>query len=430
MKTLLTDVPEDLTGPLFPEADVEQAGEPAARATQAMEAATGRDGWETGETESEDGFHRVSVRNGEVDTDVSTDVYLRGEEGELSVAAIGEDITSVEAPGFPEGLVRPAFAPSPETARFGSVEPVYDGSGMEPDERGVGEAVSEVRDYPGVAGFYALDLGSGSGYGVRPDEEFFSASTIKVAVMAAVYKRIEEGRLEYSDSFTTEEEDWAAGAGGLQWETPGVETTVEDALWLMMTRSDNVATNALTRLVGGPEYVEKVARDLGARDTHLFWKVTSERGAVPGLDNRTTPRDMATMLRSIYEGDETSDYGRGEMIGLMEQNNLEFWMEAGVPEGTRVANKGGWLDATYNDVGIVEYEDKPYVLATFTKYGQGMDEGGKALAGISEAVWLAQTGKTKDEYERESREAEEQPDEEQPEEVKDAPESPTRPSGG
>jgi beta-lactamase class A len=160
--------------------------------------------------------------------------------------------------------------------------------------------------------------------------------------MAAVYRKIESGDLKYSDTFKTTEDDWAAGAGWLRWDTPGATTTVEDALWLMMTQSDNVATNALVRLVGGPEYVNEVAQDLGAKDTVLHWKLSSERAAVPSLDNRTTPRDMAKMLASIKRGDATGEFGTKEMIGLLEQNQLEYWMEAGVPPGIPVANKGRW----------------------------------------------------------------------------------------
>ncbi len=259
-----------------------------------------------------------------------------------------------------------------------------------------------MREHPGIAGFYVRDLESGAGYGVRPDHVFFSASTIKVPVMIAVYRRIDEGRLDYSDRIVTTEEDWAAGAGWLRWETPGAKSTVEDALWLMITQSDNVATNALVRLVGGPDYVNRVARSLGARDTVLYWKLSSERAAVPTLDNRTTPRDMALLLARIRSGEAASRHSCREMLGLLEQNDLEWWIEGGVPPGVKVANKGGWLDATYNDAGIVEYEERPYVLAVFTEYGPDLNEGGRYLQRISRAVWLAQSGKTAGEQRRES----------------------------
>lgn len=400
VKTLLTDIPQDLKAPMFPPDDPpEPADEPESRAVQFMSLAAEDDEWKAGPSKSEGGFHSVEVSSSGTES-LATTVYLREEDGRLKVAAVGRGLSSAEAPGFPEGMVERAPEVPAEEFETSPASVVRDG---EPVEGGSGEgldlALSDIEGYSGVAGFYAYDLKSGSGYGVRADEEFFSASTIKVAVMASVYRRIEEGRLSYSDRITTTEEDWAAGAGWLRWDTPGAASTVEDSLWLMMTQSDNVATNALIRTVGGPRYVNEVAADLGAGDTNLFWKLSSERGAVPALDNRTTPRDMATMLKNIYEGEGVDDISKDEMVGLMEQNSLEYWMEAGVPAGVPVANKGGWLDSTYNDVGIVEYEDRPYVLVTFTKYGGDMRKGGEFLADISRDVWLAQTGTTKKEYE-------------------------------
>ena len=83
------------------------------------------------------------------------------------------------------------------------------------------------------------------------------------------------------------------------------------------------------------------------------------------------------------------------MIGFLEQNNLEFWMEAGVPPDVKVANKGGWIDRTYNDVGIVEYDKRPYVLATFSKYGPpSLQTGGNMIALVSKGVWQARIGET------------------------------------
>jgi beta-lactamase class A len=168
---------------------------------------------------------------------------------------------------------------------------------------------------------------------------------------------------------------------------------VEDYLYLTMTQSDNVATNALLRLVGGPEYVNEVARSLGALDTVLYQKVTSERAAVPGLDNRTTPRDMATILAKVYAGEAVSPESSQKMVEIMYQNDLQSSLKDGLPEDTSAANKGGWLYKVYDEAAIVWHDDNPYVVAIFSKHGSEDVEVGKALLkGISESVWEAQGG--------------------------------------
>jgi beta-lactamase class A len=410
---LLTAIPDDLVNPLFPpDNPPEPAESPKWRAVQTVKAATGREsGWEASEPESSNGFHRVEVSDAE-DPARITSVYLRGEGADLEVVGMGSDLTTAELPGFPEDLAERGILALAPAASFAKPDLVRDGEATALDGSGMEEAREAVERYPGTAGFYAIDLESGAGYGVRPDEQFFSASTIKVAVMVAVYRRIDEGKLAYADTFETQASDWAAGAGWLRWDTPGARSTVEDALWLMMTQSDNVATNALTRLVGGPEYVNEVARSLGAEDTELYWRLSSERAAVPALDNRTTPRDMATMLRKIASGGAASDFACREMIGLLEQNQLEYWMEAGVPDGIPVANKAGWLDSTFNDAGIVEYEDRPYILAIFSKYGpEEAEDGAPILQDVSGAVWKAQTGTTVEAFEKQQKEEQKEAEE-------------------
>ena len=90
----------------------------------------------------------------------------------------------------------------------------------------------------------------GFGYGVRPDE-FFTASIIKVPVMVAVYRKVDEGELSFSQMIEIKRRIGRPGPGGCSGSGRGRQT-VGDLLLLMMTQSDNVATNALVRTVGGP----------------------------------------------------------------------------------------------------------------------------------------------------------------------------------
>ena len=279
---------------------------------------------------------------------------------------------------------------------FSDPEPVLDNvPGGERDriKTGLEDVEKEIEDYGGVAGVYVRDLEGGYGYGVRPDEQFFSASVIKVPILVAVFRRIDEGELSLSDTFPTKESDWAAGAGWMQWEDPGQSYSVYDYAYLMMTQSDNVATNALLRKVGGIEYVNEVARSLGAEDTALVQKVTSERGTVPAIDNRTTTHDMAIMLDKIAGGKAASPDSCQTMVSIMIDNYLESWLVDGIPADANVdiANKGGWLYKVYDEVGIVFHEDRPYAVAILSKYGPGDPlEAKPTIRKISENVWDTQ----------------------------------------
>jgi beta-lactamase class A len=286
--------------------------------------------------------------------------------------------------------------PDAGTAEFSSTEAVMNDvpeSESERVQKVLDEARQEIEDYNGVAGLYVWDLEEDSGYGIRPDEQFFAASTIKIPIMVAVYRKVDEGELEFSQHIEIKEEDWAAGAGWLQWEKAGTRQTVGDLLILMMTQSDNVAANALVRTVGGADHVNEVARSMGAEDTLLYQKVSSERGVVPALDNRSTPRDMATMMKQIAEGEAASQKSCGYMIDLMHENGLDWWLDEGLPPGVDAANKAGWLYRVYDEVGIVENDDRRYAIAILSKHGEAeVQQGQDLIKNLSSAVWESQKG--------------------------------------
>jgi beta-lactamase class A len=286
--------------------------------------------------------------------------------------------------------------PDAGPAQFSPTQPVMDGvpdSDRQRVQKVLEEAQKEIEDYPGVAGLYVWDLDKDFGYGIRPDEQFFTASIIKVPIMVAVYRKVDAGELDFSQEIEIKEEDWAAGAGWLQWEKAGTKQTVGDLLLLMMTQSDNVAANALVRTVGGADHVNEVARSMGAEDTLLYQKVSSERGAVPALDNRSTPRDMATMMRQIAEGKAASEKSCKYMIELMHQDELDWWLDAGLPDDVDAANKAGWLYRVYDEVGLVDGEDRRYVIAIMSKHGEAdVDQGQGLIENLSGDVWESETG--------------------------------------
>src|SRR5215217_6030173 len=326
-----------------------------------------------------------SVRADEPDYAKNDVVPLSGVPEDLIQYLYSENVFAAKVPEPTVEKVDLGSLPEVDGATFPPAEPVMDG--VPDSERG------QIEDYHGVAGLYVWGLERDYGYGIRPDEEFFTASIIKVPIMVAVYRKVDEGDLNFSQEIEIKEEDWAAGAGWLQWKKAGTKQTVGDLLLLMMTQSDNVAANALVRTVGGADHVNDVARSMGAEDTLLYQKVSSERGVVPALDNRSTPRDMATMMRQIAEGKAASEKSCGYMIDLMHEDKLDWWLDAGLPPGVDAANKAGWLYRVYDEVGIVENDDRRYVIAILSKHGTAdVYQGQDLIKNLSSAVWKSQEG--------------------------------------
>ena len=333
-----------------------------------------------------------SIRADEPDYPDNDVVPLAGVPKDLLDYVYEENLFAAEVPE--PKVERVDGLPDVGPAEMPPLEPVLDDvpeGEREKIEEVAGRLRERVEGHDGVAGVYVRDLEGGYGYGVRADETFFSASIIKVPVMVAVYRKVERGELSFSQKVELKEEDWAAGAGWLQWEEAGTEQTVGDLLLLMMTQSDNVATNALVRMVGGSDHVNDVARSLGAEDTLLYQKVSSERGVVPSIDNRTTPRDMATMMEKIADDEAASEKSCGYMRELMLTNELDWWLDAGLPENVYAANKAGWLYQVYGDAGIVEHEGRRYTVAILSKHGSAtVDEGALLIEDLSRIAWEAQ----------------------------------------
>ena len=337
-----------------------------------------------------------SVRADEPNYAKNDVVPLSGVPKDLIEYLYAENVFAAEGPEPKDEKLDLDDLPDAGPAEFSSTDTVMDGvpeSDRERVQKVLEGARQEIEDYNGVAGLYVWDLEGDSGYGIRPDEPFFAASTIKIPIMVAVYRKVDEGELEFSQEVEIQEEDWAAGAGWLQWEKAGTKQTVGDLLLLMMTQSDNVAANALVRTVGGADHVNEVARSMGAEDTVLYQKVSSERGVVPALDNRSTPRDMATMMRQIAEGKAASEKSCGYMIDLMHEDKLDWWLDAGLPPGVDAANKAGWLYRVYDEAGIVENDDRRYVIAILSKHGAAdVYQGQDLIKNLSSAVWEFQEG--------------------------------------
>ena len=334
---------------------------------------------------------------------ILADEKQRPENERAVLGGVPEDLIAAIYPENPSAgplpnkePVEPESLPPIGPAQFPPPEPVVDGvpGKKQPSvEEGLAEVRQEVEGYGGVAGMHVWDLKGDYGYGIRPDESFFGASVLKIPVMVAVYRRIESGEISPSTSVRITPADWAAGAGTLQYEYAGTPHTVGEYLWRMMLRSDNVATNVLTRVAGGREKVNEVARSMGAEDTLLYQKLSSERAVVPSLGNRTTPRDMTAMLESIYDGRAAGPESCQKMVALMRQNTVEQWLTDGIPENVEVAHKAGWLYKVYDEVAIVYHEDRPYAVAILAKYGpKEVDKGEDLVKKVSGHVWETQSG--------------------------------------
>ncbi len=113
----------------------------------------------------------------------------------------------------------------------------------------------------GTAGVAARNLASGAGVQLNADEAFPLASVFKIPVMVEVMRQADAGALRLDERLTLRESDKSPGSTLIHCQE-GLAPTVRDLLYLMITLSDNTATDMLWRRVG-VESVNRTMRDLG-----------------------------------------------------------------------------------------------------------------------------------------------------------------------
>lgn len=229
----------------------------------------------------------------------------------------------------------------------------------------------------GKVSLYAKDLRTGRTVSINPDTPVNTASVIKVAIMLEAMYQIKERRLSFDDMLTLRKADQVSGSGVLfLFHTPA-EINFETAIVLMITQSDNTATNLVLAHVGR-ERVNARLRSLGFPLTTSIRPIGhSELGdQSPELKpfgiGRTTAREMAGILEAIDRCDLGEKTLCARMIDIMEH---QFWRNA-IPHfledadttevASHIANKTGSLNRVRNDVGIVYTKDGPIVISAFT----------------------------------------------------------------
>jgi beta-lactamase class A len=227
---------------------------------------------------------------------------------------------------------------------------------------------ARIADFQGTVSLYAKNLDSGVTIGIRETEPVRTASTIKLAIMAATFDLVARGQAKWTEPLTITTAEKVAGSGVIASElSDGVQLPLRDLVHLMMVLSDNTATNMILERIS-PDAVNAYLDRIGIRTTRSLRKIRgdgadlkaangwSAAGKLP--ENQrfgigvSTPRDMVTILERIERGELVNPEASREMLAILKrcQDNSGIRRKMG---DLPVANKTGALDALRADAGIV-----------------------------------------------------------------------------
>ncbi|GEM_PF-731478 len=164
------------------------------------------------------------------------------------------------------------------------------------DERAVEQAAERlIADFDGAAAFLACNLTTGAKIGYRADTVMPTASTIKLVVLAELYRQVEARIVHLDDRLAIHPDDRRGGSGILKDLSLDLVMTVRDHAILMTALSDNTSTAVLVRLLGLDRLLQS-ARQWGMTDT----VATFQSGAMRDYAT-STPRDIVRLLTLIAQ---------------------------------------------------------------------------------------------------------------------------------
>lgn len=222
-----------------------------------------------------------------------------------------------------------------------------------------------LRKAQGVYSIGIKQLGSGEQLVVN-NKQMPSASVIKLYIMAEAFNQAKKGGIKFDEKIVLENSMKCGGTGSLQGSPEGTQKTIRQLVELMITESDNTATNIMIGKLG-MDNINTTIIKLGFKDTVLRRKMMDMESVKAGKDNYTSVNDLINFFDMLYNGKCIGKDEDNEMLSILKKQKNNFKIPRLLPKGTVVAHKTGEFDTISNDAGIVFRKSGGFILCVLSK---------------------------------------------------------------
>ncbi|MGH3470495.1 MAG: serine hydrolase [Nocardioidaceae bacterium] len=227
----------------------------------------------------------------------------------------------------------------------------------------------------------------------------YAASTMKIALVLGAYRQAEAGHLDL-DNLVTVHGDFASVIEGQRfemdhsddsdeapWDRMGTEVSLRWLADRAIVRSSNLATNLLLEAVG-LSAVAAALESVGATDSVVARGIEDGPAREAGHQNIVTALDLARTLQALVSGTPAGRASCDEILAVLAAQQINDAIPVGLPPGTKVAHKSGWVEGISHDAGVVYPGDSAayvFVMCTTSTLDEqpGLDLIGRASA----AAW-------------------------------------------
>ena len=226
--------------------------------------------------------------------------------------------------------------------------------------------ITRLEALPGEIGFYYKNLVTGDVIEHHADALLESASVIKLPMFAAILKWSAEGSADLREKLTMTDADKFPSCGALQFFPAPLDVDIETLCKLMITLSDNTATNLLLRRFGMDTFNAEFRR-MGLEKSHIERFLFDARASQRGLENRVTAREMGALLEQVYRRSFVSEEISAYLEDVLRRQQIKHKTRGYLPRSIPAANKTGEDDGITNDAALI-FAPQPFVVCFLSNH--------------------------------------------------------------
>ena len=205
---------------------------------------------------------------------------------------------------------------------------------------------------PGKSAYLISKLNSAKEFICNSEVRFRAASLIKLPILWTFLEAVRNGSIDANTIINIDESIIVAGTGSLKSKEPGYKVTLKELALLMISESDNTATNILIDLLG-IDSINLQIHELNMTSTILQRKMQDFNSAAKGLENYTTANDIGKFLRKVAEGINKKGSIPHSVYSHLKAQNLKNKLPFYVSSKVACAHKTGDLPKLEHDAGIL-----------------------------------------------------------------------------
>ena len=220
--------------------------------------------------------------------------------------------------------------------------------------------LKQIASMPGHNGMYFKNLITGETIEYRSGESFCPASVIKLPILMHVCRSARECRVRMDETIRCRHADKLGGCGALRAFTDEPEVSVATLCELMITLSDNSATNLLIRRFG-LDALNEAFREMGLSVTKLNRVLFDSEAASRGIENEISPAEMGFLLEQVYRREFVDETTSTYIEDVLLKQQINHKIPGIIGNAVPIAHKTGEDEGITNAVALV-YAPQPFLL--------------------------------------------------------------------